>query len=399
MTLPNQDFVVTILDQPIVTTPQGATPALPTIGIDTLVGIPGIQGPQGPPGSGGGQNVAVVNDANYAMANTDNNVVYKAITAARSVTLPLAANSRYARIGVAEGVAATGLNTVSVITQGSDVLNAPSATAASAPGQSTVYLSDGVSNWYAWADLSIQGGTLTGYVQMDGMRPGFRGSFNSNMTVADTDQQIVFLSNSGGLSVALQSALSHAQELWVSDGNGGAGVHPISITPNGSDTINGVNAAIQLKTAFGIMVIRPAGNGAWNAFEIGPNAVAPLASPPFTGTPTAPTQSAGDNSTKLATTAYCDLTTIIKQTLTGTTVQLTSAQCIRSAAYFTCTTATIVKLAAHLAGQAMSLTNLAASTTNVTVQDSTGATITNMPVLAPGMTVVVIDDGTTWQVH
>jgi len=35
-------------------------------------------------------------------------------------------------------------------------------------------------------------------------------------------------------------------------------------------------------------------------------ACAPLASPAFTGTPTAPTQTAGDNSTKLATTAYVD---------------------------------------------------------------------------------------------
>jgi hypothetical protein len=35
-------------------------------------------------------------------------------------------------------------------------------------------------------------------------------------------------------------------------------------------------------------------------------AKAPLASPAFTGTPTAPTPSAGDNSTKIATTAYAD---------------------------------------------------------------------------------------------
>jgi len=37
---------------------------------------------------------------------------------------------------------------------------------------------------------------------------------------------------------------------------------------------------------------------------------APLASPALTGTPTAPTQTAGDNSTKLATTAYVDARTI-----------------------------------------------------------------------------------------
>lgn len=36
------------------------------------------------------------------------------------------------------------------------------------------------------------------------------------------------------------------------------------------------------------------------------DAAAPLASPAFTGNPTAPTQSAGNNSTRLATTAYVD---------------------------------------------------------------------------------------------
>ena len=40
----------------------------------------------------------------------------------------------------------------------------------------------------------------------------------------------------------------------------------------------------------------------WSAWE----AIAPLDSPGFTGSPTAPTQSAGDSSTKLATTAYAD---------------------------------------------------------------------------------------------
>jgi hypothetical protein len=40
----------------------------------------------------------------------------------------------------------------------------------------------------------------------------------------------------------------------------------------------------------------------WTTF----NSKAPLASPAFTGSPTAPTQTAGDNSTKIATTAYVD---------------------------------------------------------------------------------------------
>lgn len=47
---------------------------------------------------------------------------------------------------------------------------------------------------------------------------------------------------------------------------------------------------------------------------------APLASPAFTGNPTAPTQTAGDNSTKLATTAYVDtgLATKLNSSAVGT---------------------------------------------------------------------------------
>ncbi len=43
-----------------------------------------------------------------------------------------------------------------------------------------------------------------------------------------------------------------------------------------------------------------------NTFTLDTTVYAPLASPTFTGTPTAPTPSANDNSTKLATTAYVD---------------------------------------------------------------------------------------------
>jgi microcystin-dependent protein len=48
------------------------------------------------------------------------------------------------------------------------------------------------------------------------------------------------------------------------------------------------------------------GATAWNALDyaVDTDLLAPLASPAFTGSPTAPTQSSGDNSTKLATTAH-----------------------------------------------------------------------------------------------
>jgi hypothetical protein len=58
---------------------------------------------------------------------------------------------------------------------------------------------------------------------------------------------------------------------------------------------------------------------------------APLASPALTGSPTAPTQSAGDNSTKIATTAYADTGLALKAnlaspTFTGTPAAPTATQ-------------------------------------------------------------------------
>lgn len=47
-------------------------------------------------------------------------------------------------------------------------------------------------------------------------------------------------------------------------------------------------------------------DGVTSAIQTQLDAKAPLASPTFTGNPVAPTQPAGDNSTKLATTAYAD---------------------------------------------------------------------------------------------
>lgn len=122
---------------------------------------------------------------------------------------------------------------------------------------------------------------------------------------------------------------------------------------------------------------------------------APLASPTLTGTPTAPTASAGTNSTQLATTAYTDLQPQNVATLTGTTTTLTAAQCLRTVHLLTCTTATIVKLAAHLQGQSLYIKARAAGTANITLQDNGG---TQLIVLAPGMAVYLNDDGSVWEI-
>lgn len=57
-----------------------------------------------------------------------------------------------------------------------------------------------------------------------------------------------------------------------------------------------------LNTSSMVLMQRNQGNTAWGTFAI--SGIAPLASPAFTGNPTAPTAAAGDNDTTLATTAF-----------------------------------------------------------------------------------------------
>lgn len=71
-------------------------------------------------------------------------------------------------------------------------------------------------------------------------------------------------------------------------------------SPTFTGTVSGITAA---------MVGAPSGSGTSTGTNTGDqdlSALAPLASPALTGNPTAPTQTAGDNSTKIATTAYVD---------------------------------------------------------------------------------------------
>lgn len=70
--------------------------------------------------------------------------------------------------------------------------------------------------------------------------------------------------------------------------------------------------------------------GVTSALQTQLNATAPLASPTFTGTPAAPTPSTGDNTTKVATTAYVQsnlssYATLASPTLTGTPIAPTAS--------------------------------------------------------------------------
>jgi len=105
---------------------------------------------------------------------------------------------------------------------------------------------------------------------------------------------------------------------WVTDQAGaGGGVTSITIsgvTSTGAVTITNVPSATIAGNVSGVVAIANGGTGATSAAQaltnLGAAAAnhthnyAPLASPAFTGTPTAPTAAAGTNTTQLATTAF-----------------------------------------------------------------------------------------------
>lgn len=115
---------------------------------------------------------------------------------------------------------------------------------------------------------------------------------------------------------------------WAPNGTGGSGypAEPVvSGTPSAGQVLTatsptaagwatpGSAAVSSVFTRTGAVV---AANGDYSVAQV--TGAAPLASPALTGTPTAPTQSAGNNSTRLATTAYTDVAVGVETSRAGT---------------------------------------------------------------------------------
>jgi len=95
------------------------------------------------------------------------------------------------------------------------------------------------------------------------------------------------------------TTLSYDNNTYLTTSSASSTYAPIA-SPTFTGTVSGITAA---------MVGAPSGSGTSTGTNTGDQNLTPyalLASPAFTGNPTAPTQTAGDNSTKIATTAYVD---------------------------------------------------------------------------------------------
>ena len=166
---------------------------------------------------------------------------------------------------------------------------------------------------------------------------GYTSVGDANHTILPTDRTVATsaaFTAPRTWTLPAASSFNAGQPLRVTDAAGGlSSINTLTLAAAGSDTLNGgvsqafasAHSEIALvsdgtsKWTYDVQGVARGGTGATTpAGALASIGAAPLASPAFTGTPTAPTPTAGDNSTSLATTAFVN-------TLLGSTVSATAA--------------------------------------------------------------------------
>jgi hypothetical protein len=133
------------------------------------------------------------------------------------------------------------------------------------------------------------------------------------------DSNKVFLCNctSNNIAALLPKASSTGSGFKVAFKKLDSSVHTLTIEASGTDRIDGLATKI-LSLQYDSAVLISDGSANWSLIEkVG---LAPIDSPNFTGTPTAPTPSQGDSTTDLATTGFVNGTAL---TLTNGTTAIT----------------------------------------------------------------------------
>lgn len=177
-----------------------------------------------------------------------------ALTAARTWTMPQAilmpAGQQICVTDTAAGI--TGVNTLTVARASSDTINGSTSLVFSIARDGACLISDGVSTW-----------TSTTY------RPGSQRTpvGDANYTVVSTDTVIAYTSISAARTVNLPAASSFAagRQLYVYDDSGLAtSGNTISISPNGTDTINTVASPFAvINQAYGGVLVESNGSTGW----------------------------------------------------------------------------------------------------------------------------------------
>lgn len=224
--------------------------------------------------------------------------------------------------------AINGSNTITVARAGSDTINGISSVSISAQYGVYLFFSDGSSKWtYLAAGTGGGGGsgTVTSVDASCGLKTSSGSAITTSgsivgsravnaqtgttYTVLDGDcGKLVTTSNASAIATTLPQAGASSQFVagWSAIiSNIGVGTN--TITPTTS-TINGA-ASLALSTNQAALIVSDGANYRALIFRSGSTGTGDVvlaASPALSGSPTTPTQTARDNSTKIASTAYVD---------------------------------------------------------------------------------------------
>lgn len=198
---------------------------------------------------------AAVNDASYAATISDRVVAYTAISAARTVTIPAAAafTAGDTLLIVDESGSASSTATVSVAPTGTNTINGLNTTqvAISSSNGSGMLESDGVSKWTILRNTD-----------------GRRAVADAITTVTARDSLISYTTLSAARIVTLPAATAYpaGKRLVIADESGSASsTITISLAPNGTNKIGGVNATQALITyPYGTVELVSNGVDSWD---------------------------------------------------------------------------------------------------------------------------------------
>lgn len=141
-------------------------------------------------------------------------------------------------------------------------------------------------------------------------------------TTGDSHKLFRCDATSGNIIANLPSATSAGNGFTVAlkkiDGSG----NTITVTANGSDEIDGAGTFV-LNSQYNWAILVCDGTASWDILSDTSSTagLAPINSPAFTGTPTAPTPSAADSTTRLATTSFVNGTALTLASGTTATTQ------------------------------------------------------------------------------
>jgi len=195
-----------------------------------------------------------VANANYSALVTDRIIAYTSIGAARTVSLPAAAAYAVGTVLwiVDESGSCSTTNTITVGPNGSDTIEGGSGAAVVSGPYGVLGLeSNGVNGWTI-IHSRINSTARTAIA-------------NAAYTVKTTDRMVAYTSISAAQTVTLpaSSAYPTGTVLWICDESGScSSSNAITVSPNGSDTINGVSSAA-ITSAYGYLAIESNGAGKW----------------------------------------------------------------------------------------------------------------------------------------